>query len=226
MAEKKVTADDLKDWYTPDQVFQHLVNRLGPMQAQAAIWKRVRDGMIRTFASRRSLRKGRYGAPEPILKPAVIEAGAWVKYESIPSQFWRGEAVFVISDRFSSDTVSCFDIRLDPAHVEREWPDITEPPVIEQNADATVADLRPPADALPVLGTKHAGGAPRKEFWDDLFIEMFERLWLGTFTPTRAADLERAMLDWASAKGFDLGETSVKAPARKLFAAYKREVKN
>jgi hypothetical protein len=72
---------------------------------------------------------------------------------------------------------------------------------------------------VPVLREANKGGRPRKEFWDDLLIAIFAQIYEGALTPKSQADLENAMLDWASAHGHQLGETSVKGPARKLFAA-------
>jgi hypothetical protein len=47
---------------------------------------------------------------------------------------------------------------------------------------------------------------------------MFARIY-ESWTPKSQAELEKAMLDWASEHGHELGDTSVKGPARKLFRA-------
>jgi len=58
---------------------------------------------------------------------------------------------------------------------------------------------------------------PRKDFWDDLLIAMFERLWTENWRPKNKTEVENAMLDWAASHGKQLGPTSVKIPAGKLF---------
>jgi hypothetical protein len=71
-----------------------------------------------------------------------------------------------------------------------------------------------------------AVGRPRAEWWDDLLIEIFRRLWEENWTPRNQADLVAAMHDWlANNPGDDpdkpreAGDTALKARAKKLFDA-------
>ena len=67
-------------------------------------------------------------------------------------------------------------------------------------------------------------GRPRKEYWEAALIEMFERLWLGTLTPTKQADIERAMADWISAKYDERpSEQSIRSRSSKIWKSYKKE---
>jgi hypothetical protein len=70
------------------------------------------------------------------------------------------------------------------------------------------------------------GGAPRKAWWDDFWIEICRQIYDNELKVEKQADLERAMLDWASANGHDMSETSAKVAARKLFKAWKLGDKN
>jgi hypothetical protein len=76
--------------------------------------------------------------------------------------------------------------------------------------------------ALPV---PTAGGRPPAVFWDNLWCAIFGKIFRGELIPDRQADVERAMLDWASANGHELSETAAKQRARKLFEEYKAEGK-
>jgi hypothetical protein len=77
--------------------------------------------------------------------------------------------------------------------------------------------------ALPVPS---AGGRPPAAFWDDLWCAIWGQIYRAELVPSRQADIERAMLDWASTNDHDLSETAAKARARKLFAEYQSEGRN
>jgi hypothetical protein len=69
-------------------------------------------------------------------------------------------------------------------------------------------------------------GRPRKDFWDDLVIATMKAVWEGELQTSKQADVERWMLDWASRNGHAIGETSVKAPAKKILAAHEGQKPN
>ncbi len=48
----------------------------------------------------------------------------------------------------------------------------------------------------------------------------------GELQVSRQADVERWMLDWAARNGHEIGETSVKAPAKKILAAHEGQKTN
>ncbi|HEU0099029.1 MAG TPA: hypothetical protein VFQ67_09665 [Allosphingosinicella sp.] len=67
-------------------------------------------------------------------------------------------------------------------------------------------------------------GRPRAEWWDDLLIEIFRRLWEENWTPRTQAELVEAMHDWLGRnpgddpeKPREAGDTALKARAKKLF---------
>ena len=94
-----------------------------------------------------------------------------------------------------------FDVRLDPADIA-----------------ALLAGAPPKLQLAPPPSPSRAG-RPRKDFWDDLVIATMKAVWEGDFQPASQAELERWMLDWAARNGHGIGETSVKAPAKKIWAA-------
>ena len=69
-------------------------------------------------------------------------------------------------------------------------------------------------------GGRNQGGAPPKAWWDDFWIEICGRIYDGDLKPEKQADLERAMHDWAVQHGHDVGETTIKNAAWKLFKAW------
>jgi len=86
-------------------------------------------------------------------------------------------------------------------------------------ASAIVDTTKPPKP-------NSSGGRPPAAFWDDLWCAVWGDIYRGDFTPKRQADVERAMLDWASANGHELSESAVKARARRLFAELQSEGRN
>lgn len=62
-------------------------------------------------------------------------------------------------------------------------------------------------------------GTRRKEWWDDLLIEVARALFAGHLIPKRQSDIEKFMLDWAASHDHDVGPTAVRERARKLWHA-------
>lgn len=80
-----------------------------------------------------------------------------------------------------------------------------------------VADAEPAAD-----GSRGRLPAP---FWDELWCAVFGMIFRGELIPKTQADVQRAMLDWASNHDHSLSESSAKLRARRMFAEYQREGK-
>jgi hypothetical protein len=70
------------------------------------------------------------------------------------------------------------------------------------------------------------GGRPPKTWWDDLWCEVWGQVYRGDLKPSRQADIERAMLDWASTQRHAVSESTIKPLARKMLAEMMREGKN
>ena len=65
------------------------------------------------------------------------------------------------------------------------------------------------------------GGRPAKDWWDDFWIDICGKIYEGDLKPQRQADLEKAMLDWATNHGHELSEATARKAAKKLFSAWK-----
>ena len=78
-----------------------------------------------------------------------------------------------------------------------------------------------PASAEPVADTSR-GRLPAL-FWDELWCAVFGMIFRGELIPKTQADIQRAMLDWASNHDHSLSDSSAKPRARRMFAEYQRE---
>jgi hypothetical protein len=78
----------------------------------------------------------------------------------------------------------------------------------------------------PTQGPPHEGGRPRKDYWDDLWIEICRQLVHGKLKPKRQIDIERTMLAWAAKHGHEMSIASARTRARPLFAALTKKAKN
>lgn len=83
---------------------------------------------------------------------------------------------------------------------------------------------RPAEDSI-LVSQSVIGGRPSAPFWDDLLCALFGEVFRGDFKPDRQSDVERAMLDWASANEQTPSESAVRSRARKFSTEYRREGK-
>lgn len=81
-------------------------------------------------------------------------------------------------------------------------------------------------DVIATLPTIGKAGRPPADFWDDLWCAIWGQIYRGELQPKRQADVERAMLTWASDQEFDLSPSAAKPRARKLFLECEKEGKN
>jgi hypothetical protein len=220
MANEQPSKETLANWPTVEQALEKAEARVGPTSAEYALWA-LKGGLIGAYAMRSSSKLGQHGVAEPRFEPLRITLADWARCAHLPSTFDRGEVTLAYPRHGSSDTyVTCFDIRLDPVAVEREFPDRKRTPIAAsppQYAGSVGAHLPDGEQAEP----RNLGGAPKKEFWDEMWVAIFGQLWSNKLVPEKQSDIETAMLDWAEKRGHKLGETTVKKPAQKLFRAYK-----
>lgn len=92
--------------------------------------------------------------------------------------------------------------------------------------DARGLDVLDPSPKPEAAGRTPQAGRPAAEWWDDLLIEMFRRLWEDRWSPRTQTDLVRAMHEWLAqnpgddpAKPREAGDTTLELRARKFFQA-------
>jgi len=209
-----VSPDEFAKWLTPQQGLLRARSVLGN-DAEKSIWERLHGGIIKTAALKLSRASPPNAEPHITETPTVIPARYWGHFsDSTKSEFWQtGVARFFFRPERKRVTyatvVRCFDVRLNPPDVEASFPKARE---------VSPAAIRPQDPPLP---EPNKGGRPRKEWWDEFWIDIFQQIYEGDLKPAKQADLERAMLDWVSKHGHEAGETSIKNAARKLFKALK-----
>lgn len=81
-------------------------------------------------------------------------------------------------------------------------------------------------DAAAGSAPKNKGGRPPVAFGDEMLCAIWALIYQGDFKPTEKADVSKAMLAWATARNFELGDTTAKEKAARLWAAFSNEVKN
>jgi len=218
MAGKPVTAKDLENWYSPVRAREIAAQAFPDENSEDVVWSRISRGLIRTYATTVSRRHGARSAPTVTIEAASeITAETWLKYDLRPRTLWRGEAEFVFRSfrQGPDEIVNCFGIKLDPEDVHKH---IGRPAVLE------ISQPPPSADALPIVAPKHAGGAPGKDYWDDLWAAMAALVYKGQLNPaSKQRDIEEAMVKWAADhRGDDLSVPTARIRARKLLAELRK----
>jgi hypothetical protein len=198
-------ADAVKGWLTPAAAIALVGKAIGPDRAKTILYEHMRGGMIRTackWISTEASGDVALGKPGPhFLKPE-----SWAHLQN--ADFWEtGFARFFIPAAQLEDaqTLRCFDVLLEPIGVRESVP-----------AQMVKPEEGEPSSVSPTIERR---GRLRKEFWDDLLIAIFKKIYDGDLKPKTQADIERAMLQWVTENGHELGDSAVRAPARKLFKA-------
>ena len=97
---------------------------------------------------------------------------------------------------------------------------------VYMSRDGLEAAFPPPYEPDKATERKNKGGRPLADFWDSLWCAVCGSIYRGDLHPKRQADIERWMLQWASDHGHEVGESTVRPRARKLFEALNEEAEN
>lgn len=160
--------------------------------------------------------------PFPAIDARVLHEWGESEYKTTFSFWMSNDAEMQLHGRSSYYAASVvfryFGIRFEPTSIFEMLP-------AEPAKGFTAIAAPPPATTASTSATaptsttaKHAGGAPKKEFWDDLWAAIAAKLYNGDLKPTKQADIEKAMLDWATANTKDgLSEATARTRASKLW---------
>jgi hypothetical protein len=168
--------------------------------ATESICSRASEGMIRTRAER------------------FVEEGSTNRVRDnfeLPREFWSGvlKQNWKIGDfeKWGQTLrLKAFGVSFLYAEIEKMIPTRTP-----------AAPSHPPAQAAEP--TRNKGGRPRREFWEELWVEIARQLYVGDLQPKTQADIEGAMHQWISDNGHDAGETVVRDRARMLWRAINKD---
>jgi hypothetical protein len=214
MVEEALKPETFASWWTPLQAAAYAVDCVGKDSAGDAIWQLLVAGMIQAVATSSSI------TPEdrsPITNnsPSEIPKSRWQRFSQTGSDLWNGGyARFWIPKGWNGRNASyrAFGIKLNPDDIRANLP--------APNPELFFPK-RKPALEPPITATANKGGAPRKDWWDDFWIEICRQIYDNELKPKTQADLEKAMFEWVeNHRGGTVGETTIKAAARKLFKAW------
>lgn len=214
-------ADDKPDygsWIPVHVAVERAAKYFGVTDGFAAIWPRIRDGLIAACTMRSATKMGMNGTAEPRLEPRSISPANWAQYsQNAPRKLsYLDEVTFVFRPEgygYGTDQyVTCYDVRLDPAALERECP-----------APAVPAE---PIPTLPATVVATSGGRPRATWREPLLIELAGQMLDGDLKPNRLADLEKAAMEWLGAQNEYPSERIVRDVVRPLLVRYQQEGKN
>ena len=230
--ERQISADEIASWYTPIEACRYAAKIVGTKGAANAIWQRLVGGMIEA-ASTTSSKTVKDYSPKPNPNPELIPCHFWKRFSSTGSDIWgAGDARFYFPGGRhggQSITYQCFGIKLNPRDVHATLPSLPPAPLTKKPEQSvqSIPEGEPPQPVAPASTSKgNKGGRPPKEWWDDFWVGIFVKIYVGELQPKRQADLERAMADWVSAHGYDASEQTIRKAARKLFGALQEEDKN
>jgi hypothetical protein len=218
MAGDKITAEEFAAWPLASQALKQ-VQAVQGNRAPSAILQRLSDGLIRAYAAEAIVN----AMPVQTLYPISIRiwraVNEWGSHWNLA--FWDTNDTEVELYGTGTDPdieVRLYGIRFDPVGIEKMLPAEAKPSPAPVPARATPIPA-PPEPVAQIISSSRAG-RPRKDFWDDLIIATMKAIWDGDLQPKTYADVERWMLTWASDHDHKLSDTTVKGPAKKVFAAH------
>lgn len=207
------------DWITPKDSLGDVVGQYRRDAHRRWILDRLKSGVILAVARTR----GQLGKkPEPFV---LIDWSFWNQWDETGEfHFWEmGDATFEDSNDstgYNTTQVHFLDIRFDPSTMgSTARPDAPE--FSMEDRPALPPAIKNELQSLPYpVKEKAKGGANRKDWREDLWIEVVRRIRAGTLTGNTAASgsrLEYDLIDIAKEMGFSPGESTLKPMALKLF---------
>lgn len=207
MKVRQLSAEELASWVTPAKALETVTTALGNEgMAANVIITRLRDGLMAAGASTVVIADD---GEEERLSNVTTNKEHWdnLADNTAGHEFWTTAQLELWTER-DSVRITYHGLRIDPEGLI-EW---------TGNSRSSPAAAAPAFSVTPVPAVR---GRLRKDFWDDLWVEICRRIYQDGFTPKTQAEIERAMLDWASANGHEIGETAVRAAARKLMVLFR-----
>jgi hypothetical protein len=198
-----LTAEDIADWLTPRQAIEILDGSFHETYlSKKTLLGRLAGGMVDAVSEHSVI-----GTWRPNIYK--LSPDDWRRIETSDNFWITGDLIYEQrpSHGIGLETVRHFGIRFEPKGVRA---------IIGNAALPDTGKIQAPIAPPPA----NKGGRPRKDWWDDFWIEICQMIYEGDLKPKSQAELERAMLDWVSDHGYDVGETTIKNAAKKLFKAW------
>jgi hypothetical protein len=212
MPPRDLTAEDIATWITPHEALDILRGSFGEeILLEAVLIQRLKGGMVQGVAGHIAWE----GNARPRQALVTIPSEYWEQYSyQTHDAFWQTSDIQLyvpnFDGRHNSSHITLYSVRFEPEGVR----------AITTSAPKKLAPSKPAGASAK---NQNKGGRPPKEWWDDLWVEIFRQIYAGELVPKKQADIELAMLEWATNHGHDLSEAAARKPARKLFAALNSE---
>lgn len=209
---------DFEDWVKAPDAFKRAREKYGNIgDAASVLFNRLKDGLLYSAAAD-------LVAGDSRSKFVFVKVDHWKAIEHLPSgcSFWTtGEIAIKVGryrphDRLGSE-YSYYDVRFNSPQLDK----------LLGPVESLVPEEAQPIDAASAVSPRHAGGAPAKPFWDDLWAAIGALIYRGTLRPdSKQKDIEDAMVQWATDNDHDLSIQSARPRARKLLAELRKAEKD
>jgi hypothetical protein len=215
--QQKLTDEEFDGWVPTVKLVERATVAMHNMEGVArAVAPYLQNGLLRSGARNYGVSNRPNDPPGGVIE---IENTKWLQHGDLSGMydFWRTGTLVIQMEtgqpgygRYAY--LNYFDVRFELLAVEK----MLKAMGVTEKAAAAATDN----------AAKNKGGRPARDDWDDVLAATAGEMLGGRLIPKRAADVEKFMLQWASDKGKPLGDTAVKAPAKKLFEVFKKEVGN
>jgi len=185
----------------------------GEYTAKMTLCKRAHAGLVRARAQR-----------------FIVQGGVRDNVE-LPSVFWWAEGHDALHQNWSAGDFDTWadshllsgDLRLSAGKVHLEAFNVSFLRSDVQKMIPAEANLPLNQAAAYSPPPRNKGGRPKHGFWEELWAEMARQLYVGDLKPKTQADVEAAMHQWISNKGYEAGGTPVRDRARMLWRAIEKD---
>jgi hypothetical protein len=220
-----ISAKEFDDWLTPIEALHVLSSKHGTdshsYKSKHTLLERLRADEVRAVAGRSKRNTHSQG------ERTKIDPDEW-HHVAESDIFWTtGDLTYRTKGQYESNwtNIRHFDVRFNPHDVQSiigKIPTQAPPPEShKQPVDPLVTRLAP---LLPAAPLQNKGGAPRKEWWDDLWVAICLKIYRAELIPTKQKHIEDAMMDWVEKHGDEkVGVQTVRPAARKLWNAWLAE---
>ncbi|WP_316202903.1 MULTISPECIES: hypothetical protein [unclassified Bradyrhizobium] len=212
---------DPNDWLIPGDALAILAEAIGDRSiAIENLVGRLKVGLV--LARYQSFAWEGIARPPRMNDPVFIEQKLWNYYrrsndsayvwDTGDLRLWIGSYGGSITE--TNTVLTFFGVKIDRQGIADTLKNLpTRTGSLDRQAQPT------PPVATAVAANK--GGRPKKDWWDDFWIEICRQIWIGDLKPATQAELERAMFEWVeNHRDAEVGETTIKAAAKKLFKAW------
>jgi hypothetical protein len=196
-------ADEIQNWISAADAVSLLISALKSQNlAQKTICKRAHGGLIHSRAERFIV--------DGVELTLTDESGTALNVD-IEKHFWWAEGNAALHQNWVTGD---FDTWIyDKTHLQAFGVSFLRTDIEKMIPSGSVQRV---VRASPVLAT---GGRPPADWWDDLWVEICRQIYAGELVPKRQAEIQKAMQQWCSDKGYSDAASTIRPRASKLWNA-------